>query len=156
MFNLPIIAVSLYKKMGQYVVLVLVLGTYIFGSAGFTIHHCCSKKHYHTTSAILNAFHPYIIEDCKKYQEHISADKAIKIRQNRHCGNWVYSMSSMKYNNEDNQESSYLFSMAFFKLILPENSFQDISLQKDHPFCDVSHIKKRRWREPDVLRIYRI
>jgi hypothetical protein len=137
------------------IILFFVVAIYFFGTAGFSIHHCCCKKSYHTTCAIFNSFNPYIEHDCIKYQEHISADKILKYRQSRHCGEFIFSKLTEKYNNEKCSHLSEVDSQVVSEVLIPI-----IKPLLRPPFSAeklFNLVKKRRWQESNIsLCIFRI
>lgn len=138
------------------IVFLMVIWTYIFGSAGFTVHHCCCHKHYHTTCAIFEAYSPYVYEDCQMQKD--SIDDAVKIRKPKHCANFVYSLDGEKYSNENTLHAPILWLVLLITLLSDFNfSIQDTDfLVNTLYYYGVAHYKYRPWCTPDILCTFKI
>ncbi len=145
------------------VFLAVILG-YIFGSSGFTVHHCCCKKHYHVTCAIINAWEHYVFSGCEK-EHHNAAIEAISDDDKsnssikaakKHCADFVYTMDGSQYSNEDNLHAPENYLVELFQY-LPEdlNSVSNnLYFSVDSgPLLhfDTSHSRYRQWCRPDIL-----
>ena len=153
------------------ILLVLVAWVYIFGSAGFTVHHCCCKKHYHVTCAIVNAWEHYVYSGCEKYakqsdnhakKENISNNEsdngfiAVVKAPEKHCADILFTMDASQYNNEDNLQTPVNYAVELLQYLPVDiNSISmtqyfgnDINLFYNY---DISHYRYRSWCTPDVL-----
>lgn len=128
------------------IILFHIIAVYFFGTAGFTIHHCCCHKSYNVTNAVLNIFHPYVEHNCKRIAEHISADKVLKFRQYRHCGEWNYTILGENYNGSQKTliQSPILDLLAIIQIPVLEIIKSQPTVKKENS----EFIKKRRWRQP--------
>lgn len=146
------------KAILKYIVLSIVLTQYFVGSVGFTVHHCCCKKLYHTSACVADGFHPYELHDCLKVVEDKLYGEQLSFRPYRHCGNYTYSMDFMKYHFQKNVPAPplYLVMLNDFTLMrtLPQMfNVNDIVINK---YDCYSHTYKRRWCEQDCLCIFTI
>lgn len=140
----------------KYIVLSVIVTQYFVGSVGFTVHHCCCKKLYHTSACLTDIFFPYEIHNCLKKIEDASSGKQLTFRPYRHCGTYTYSMDYMKYNCQKKVPAPplYLVLMQNIALLnsIPKilDSSDQISKFRDH----YSQVYKRRWCEPDRLCLF--
>lgn len=142
----------------------MVIGAYIFGSSGFTVHHCCCKKHYHVTCSIINAYENYIFSGCEKHthnakieeamceEEGISVIKAPK----RHCADILFTINAEEYNNEDNLKVPINFTEELIQYCIlcsdsiSDNQYQNTGVNLFFSY-DASHYRYRPWCTPDIL-----
>lgn len=139
------------KTILKHIVLVCIIVHYFIGSIGFTVHHCCCCKTYHTGSCLAEGFCPYEAEHCLKKIEDSLEDGTLRFRQYRHCGDYIYSMDLMKYLNEGKVPSPPLFLVLFHEPVVPDNlsiARNDIILNK-HFYYEVLY--KRRACEAALL-----
>lgn len=138
----------------KYIILIIIALQYFVGSVGFTIHHCCCKKVYHTSSILADVFAPYHVHECLKVKEMEEAGSRLMFRQWRHCGSYVYSMEQMKYNCQEKMTAPPLYLILtqdlslVVKDITPLVSSLDVS--SNNPIV-YNHVLKRRWQEPASL-----
>lgn len=144
------------KTILKYIVLSIVLSQYIVGSVGFTVHHCCCKKLYHTSACLSDSFHPYELHDCLRVVEDKLYGKQLSFRPYRHCGNYTYTMEHMKYNCQQKVPSPplYLVMLNDFTLMQTLPQIVDANNIVINQYDYHNHIHKRRWCEPDRLCIF--
>lgn len=138
----------------KYVILIIITLQYFVGSVGFTIHHCCCKKVYHTSSILADVFAPYHVHECLKVKEMKEAGGKLMFRQWRHCGSYVYSMEQMKYNCQEKMTAPPLYLMLTQDLSLVVKDItllvSTLDVSSNNPIV-YNHVLKRRWQEPDSL-----
>ena len=141
------------KVVFKYIIFTVVILHYLVGSIGFTIHHCCCSKLYHTTSLITEVFSPYHY-NCKRIQEAKEDFGLTVFRPYRHCGSVVYSMDKMKYNNEEKLQSPPLllfeienFNFYFNSLLISQ--LESNTFNNSHIFYNCT--LKRRCLDADSL-----
>lgn len=92
------------------IIFIMVVWVYIFGSSGFTVHHCCCKKHYHVTCAIFNAYEHYVFSGCEKHTRKDQIEKTASDKDDicvvkapkKHCADLLFTLNSEEYNSTDN------------------------------------------------------
>ncbi len=142
------------KTIARDSILVVVVALYIVGSIGFTVHHCCCHKFYHTSCCLLDGFSPYKIDGCHKIAEDLLAGDKLVFKQYRHCGDFVYSMEHGKYSHTEKQNAPILY-LVMIQDLSDNLVFSDISNQAS--FNDISdiffynHVFKRRWQNQESL-----
>lgn len=155
-FVAAICNLSFMKAAFRNIIFLMVIWTYIFGSSGFTVHHCCCNKHFHTTCAIFNAYNPYVFEDCHMLED--SIDNIVKIRKPKHCSNFVYSLDGEKYSNNNVLKAPICWLVELITLLSEPNlSISDSnSLANALYYCGITHYKYRPWCTPDNLCTFKI
>lgn len=126
---------------------------YIFGTAGFTLSHCCCSKTFKTTSSILNA---YTHNSQKAYINHTDEPEDLEgvhtIKQRKCCGDSVYSMDGVNYSNEDKMHSPVLYLVELLALSPLSDSFFKLQTSIGTVIiCDISHLRLRKGCESDIL-----
>ena len=126
---------------------------YIFGTAGFTLSHCCCSKTFKTTSSILNA---YTHNSQKAYINHTDEAEDLEgvhtIKQRKCCGDSVYSMDGVNCSNEDNLQAPSLYLVEILALLPLSDDFCSVSSSVVADIiCDISHFRLRKGSAPDVL-----
>lgn len=138
----------------KYMVLIVIALQYFVGSIGFTVHHCCCKKVYHTSSILAEIFAPYHIHECLRVKELSEYPGQLMFRQWRHCGAYTYSMGHMKYNCQEKMSAPPLYLIMTDSL---SSSLKDVNLLTsvestlDNTHIFYNHVLKRRWQECDSL-----
>ncbi len=133
--------------------IISVMFAYIFGTAGFTLSHCCCSKTFKTTSSILNA---YTHNSQKAYINHTDEAEDLEgvytIKQRKCCGDSVYSMDGVNYSNEDKMHSPVLYLVELLALSPLSDSFFKLqtSIGTDI-ICDIFHLRLRKGCESDIL-----
>jgi len=141
------------KAVIKYIMIISVMFAYIFGTAGFTLSHCCCSKTFKTTSSILNA---YTHNSQKAYINHTDEAEDLEgvhtIKQRKCCGDSVYSMDGVNYSNEDNLQAPSLYLVEILALLpLPCDFCSVSSSVVTDIICDISHFLLRRGTSPDLL-----
>lgn len=141
------------KAVIKYMMIISVMVAYIFGTAGFTLSHCCCSKTFKTTSSLLNA---YTHNSQKAYFNH--TDEAVDlegvqtIKQRKCCGDSVYSMDGVNYSNEDNLQAPAVCLVEILALLPhPDDICSFSSSLVIDTICDISHFWLRRGATPDLL-----
>ncbi|MBR5856026.1 MAG: hypothetical protein IKY70_01980 [Bacteroidales bacterium] len=83
--------------------LIAVISAYVTSTAGFTLSHCFCSNTFKVTSSILNA---YTNSSSEAYTNHVSdvagKDGEQSFNKSNCCGDSIFSIDGIKYNNEDN------------------------------------------------------
>ncbi len=140
------------------IILMSVICSYVFGAAGFTVHHCCCTHTFHTTSAIVSIFTPpYSISECEDHTQ-CNCDDSIKIRKARYCGDEVYSLDGVQYNNVNNLEAPEYIQIELLELLSyhKEDSIKPVQLGENNLYFDTSPQKYRHWHSYNILCTFRI
>lgn len=150
------------------IVFALTIWVYIFGSSGFTVHHCCCKKHYHTTCAIINAWEHYVFSGCEKHnrdasevsrqnEDGSSSQMTIVKKAKGHCTDFLYTMESQWYSNEDNLQAPAKYIVELLQYLpvdlhtITESQYFGADIEFFYNY-DTSHYRYRQWcPAPDVL-----
>ncbi|MEG0891579.1 MAG: hypothetical protein RR312_05955 [Bacteroidales bacterium] len=146
------------KRVFKYVILSILIAQYFVGSIGFTVHHCCCKKLYHTSACLTDVFFPYEVHDCLKQLENLHADNHVKVSPYRHCGSYTYSMDHMKYNYQKKVPAPPLYLILMQDIALLNCLPQIIETADQQKYSKYYYSKeyKRRWCEPERLCIFTI
>ena len=97
------------KKIIKISLISLIVTQYLLGCIGFTIHHCCCEKIYHTSLPLADVISPYKILNCEKNHQHPEERKILKISQARCCASYVYAIDHLKYSAGDSVNIPDLF-----------------------------------------------
>lgn len=144
------------KAIMKHILILAVIAAYLFGTAGFTLSHCCCSNTFKTTSSIINA---YTHSSQKAYANHTDevadVDGVQSLKQRKCCGDSVYSMDGVNYNNEDNMHSPVLYLVELLSLPpLPDSFFKLETSIDTNIICDIYHFRLRKGCAPDILCTY--
>lgn len=144
------------KTILSHIVLSVLALLYFIGSVGFTVHHCCCKKVYHTTACLADVFCPYEIHECLKKEEDSQAGNKLTFRPYRHCGMYTYSMDHVKYNCQKKVPAPllYLVMLQDMAIISSRPQKLDYSISGAVAPDFYNHMYKRRWCEQARLCLF--